>query len=120
GGSHSFLAGASDLDLAGVVGFYGSLRPRRAGAPDVLAQAGKIRGPVLGLFGEADEGIPLDQVAEFEERLGAAGVDAEIVTYPGAPHSFFDRKQEEFAEASADAWRRVLGFLEQVGASVAA
>jgi carboxymethylenebutenolidase len=34
------------------------------------------------------------------------------VTYPGAPHSFFDRKQEHFAEASEDAWRRVLAFIE--------
>ncbi len=35
------------------------------------------------------------------------------MTYDGAPHSFFDRKQEEFAEASADAWRRVLEFIER-------
>ena len=35
----------------------------------------------------------------------------ETVTYDGAPHSFFDRKQAEFADASADAWRRVQGFV---------
>jgi len=35
------------------------------------------------------------------------------VIYPGAPHSFFDRKQEEFADASDDAWSRVLAFLER-------
>jgi len=35
------------------------------------------------------------------------------VTYEGAPHSFFDRKQEEFADASDDAWRRVLAFVEE-------
>ena len=45
----------------------------------------------------------------------AAGVEHEVVTYPGAPHSFFDRKQEEFAEASEDAWRRVLDFLARHG-----
>jgi carboxymethylenebutenolidase len=38
-------------------------------------------------------------------------VEHEIHTYPGAPHSFFDRKQDEYAEASADAWERILGFL---------
>ena len=38
-----------------------------------------------------------------------------VVTYPGAPHSFFDRKQEEFADASADAWRLVLAFIERHG-----
>jgi len=40
-------------------------------------------------------------------------VPHEIVTYDGAPHSFFDRKQEEFADASEDAWRRVLEFTER-------
>jgi carboxymethylenebutenolidase len=38
-------------------------------------------------------------------------VPHEVTTYPGAPHSFFDRRQEEHAEASEDAWRRVLEFL---------
>ena len=40
-------------------------------------------------------------------------IEHEIVIYPGAPHSFFDRKQEEFADASEDAWSRVLAFLER-------
>jgi len=35
----------------------------------------------------------------------------EIVTYAGAPHSFFDRRATDFAEASADAWKRVLSFI---------
>jgi len=35
----------------------------------------------------------------------------EIVVYSGAPHSFFDRRATEFADASADACRRVLGFI---------
>ena len=45
----------------------------------------------------------------------AAGVEHEVVTYPGAPHSFFDRKQEAFADESADAWERTLAFLERHG-----
>ena len=44
-----------------------------------------------------------------------AGVEHEIVVYDGAPHSFFDRKQEEFAEASDDAWNRTLRFIERLG-----
>jgi carboxymethylenebutenolidase len=44
----------------------------------------------------------------------------EIHSYPGAPHSFFDRSFEEHAEASADAWRRVLDFLGKVGAGAVA
>ena len=51
--------------------------------------------------------------AAFDEALTAAGVEHEIVTYDGAPHSFFDRRQEEFAEASEDVWRRVLEFIRR-------
>jgi len=72
--------------------------------------------PVLGLFGDADQGIPVEHVQEFDRRLDAAGVAHEIVVYPGAPHSFFDRRFEEHAEACEDAWRRVLGFLGGVPA----
>ena len=61
-------------------------------------------------MGGADEGIPREDVEEFRSALQAAGAEHEIVIYDGAPHSFFDRKQEEFAEASEDAWRRTLAF----------
>ena len=47
------------------------------------------------------------------QALAAAGVEHEVVTYDGAPHSFFDRRQEDFADASEDAWNRVLAFLER-------
>jgi carboxymethylenebutenolidase len=96
-----------------VVGFYGSLSQERWGAMSPINQAPNMRGPVLGLFGGADQGIPPDQVEAFDDALAAAGVEHEIVSYPGAPHSFFDRRYEEHAEACADAWRRVLGFLAE-------
>lgn len=117
GGMQSFLAGtvADRLGLAGVVGFYGILAGGRLGGPSVLDRAAEIRCPVLGLFGGADQAIPLDDVKEFERRLAEAGVDHEIVVYPDAPHSFFDRRHEQYAEAGADAWRRVLRFLDRVG-----
>jgi carboxymethylenebutenolidase len=120
GGTQSFMAATSaDLALDGAVGFYGSLVARREGAPTVLDHADEVRCPVLGLFGGADENIPPDQVAAFEQGLARAGVEHEIHTYPGAPHSFFDRSFAEHAEACEDAWRRVLGFLGKVGAPVA-
>jgi carboxymethylenebutenolidase len=112
GGSQSFAAGTSaELALDRVVGFYGSLVPRREGAPAVLELAADIRCPVLGLFGGADEAIPADQVEAFAHKLEEGGVEHEIHVYPGAPHSFFDRKYDEHAVACEDAWRRVLGFL---------
>ncbi len=68
---------------------------------------------MLGLFGGEDQAIPVEQVEQFDASLAAAGVEHEIHVYPGAPHSFFDRRYEEHADACEDAWRRMLGFLER-------
>jgi carboxymethylenebutenolidase len=112
GGLQSFLAGADpELGLDGVVGFYGPLDGSRFGMAGPLQRAREITCPVLGLFGGADDAIPADQVEAFESLLAEAGIDHEIHIYPGAPHSFFDRKFDEHAETSEDAWRRVLSFL---------
>jgi hypothetical protein len=64
------------------------------------------------LFGGADPGIPPEIVAAFGRALDAEGVTNELVTYEGAPHSFFDRAFEQHREACDDAWRRVLRFIE--------
>jgi carboxymethylenebutenolidase len=120
GGTQSFMAATSaELALDGAVGFYGSLVPRREGAPDPIEHAPATRCPVLGLFGGADEHILPEHIEAYERGLQAAGVEHEIVTYPGAPHSFFDRSFDEHAEACEDAWRRVLGFLQRVGTPLA-
>lgn len=117
GGAQSFLAGTNaELGLDAEVGFYAGLDLSRFGAVGPLERAAEIRGPLLGLFGGADQIITADQIAEFARRLEAAGVEHDIHVYPGAPHSFFDRSYAEHAEACADAWRRVLGFLAGVGA----
>jgi carboxymethylenebutenolidase len=111
GGTLSFMCGTQDLGLEGVIGFYAGMARDFGGGGTLLDRAADIRRPALGLFGGADQGIPPEQVAEFGRSLDAAGVEHEIISYPGAPHSFFDRRAEEFAEASADAWTRVLGFI---------
>jgi carboxymethylenebutenolidase len=114
GGRMSFLAGTLGLDLAGVVGMYGTLvGPWRNDSPAPVDVADRIGAPVLGLFGGADGAIPADHVAAFEDRLMVAGIDHRIVTYPGAPHSFFDRKMPDFAAASAAAWDEVLTFIRE-------
>jgi carboxymethylenebutenolidase len=120
GGSLSFVAAADPgLDLAGVVGLYGVLDRSRFDGRGVLTRAAETRRPVLGLFGGADQAIPAEQIEEFDSALSASGTAHEIHVYPGAPHSFFDRKQEEFAEESEDAWRRILAFLARVRERVA-
>jgi carboxymethylenebutenolidase len=112
GGSQSFAAATDPaLALDGAVGFYGALAPRREGMPDLRELAVQTRCPVLGLFGGGDESIPAADVATFERALQTAGLEHEIVTYSGAPHSFFDRSFGQHAEACEDAWRRVLAFL---------
>jgi carboxymethylenebutenolidase len=116
GGTHSFLAAANpELGLDGAVGFYGGLadRPNR---PSPIGGAAQGRCPVLGLFGGADDHIPQEQIDAFDAALTDGGVEHELVSYPGAPHSFFDRSFDEHADACEDAWRRVLGFLDGIGA----
>jgi carboxymethylenebutenolidase len=113
GGTQSFFAGTNpELGLDRVVGFYGALGARR-GMPGAKDEAVKMRVPVLALFGGGDEHIPPDQIEEFDRNLDIAGVEHEVVVYPGAPHSFFDRKYDEWAEACEDAWRRALVFLQR-------
>jgi carboxymethylenebutenolidase len=111
GGRASWVAAASGHGLAGAIGFYGSpTRPR--GGPSVLERVGEIAAPILALQAGDDGNITAEDNAAFERALTAAGVEHEIVTYDGAPHSFFDRKQTEFADASEDAWRRTLAFVD--------
>ncbi|MEU6789457.1 dienelactone hydrolase family protein [Nonomuraea angiospora] len=111
GGRNAFFASDPRFGFAGVIGFYGA--PGIAGpyGPGPTQHAAELGAPILGLFGGADEGIPAEAVAEFDQALTAAGVEHEIVTYPGAPHGFFDAAHAEHAAACEDAWKRVLAFL---------
>jgi carboxymethylenebutenolidase len=104
GGRHSWLAAAAGHGLAGAVGFYG--RPP-------LEEVPRLAAPILALQAGADANILHEDNVAFERALREAGKDFELIEYEGAPHSFFDRKQEEFAEASEDAWRRTLAFVAQ-------
>jgi carboxymethylenebutenolidase len=115
GGRNSWLAAAGGHGLAGAVGFYGRPGEGRDGSPGPAQRAAEIDAPILALQAGADQNITAEDNAAFEAALNVVGVEHELVTYDGAPHSFFDRKQEEFAEASEDAWRRVLAFTERHG-----
>jgi carboxymethylenebutenolidase len=112
GGRLAFLTDGFGLGLAGAIGFYGwPVGPSRNGTPAPADVAASFEAPVLGIFGGADQGIDARAVAAFEAALRAAGVEHRVVTYPGAPHSFFDRKAAEFADLSAAAWDEVLAFV---------
>jgi carboxymethylenebutenolidase len=105
GGSGSWAAAASGHGLAGAVGFYG--RPGR-----MIELVPQLDAPILALQGGADQAITHEDNVGFEQALNEAGKQYELVEYEGAPHSFFDRKQEEFQAASDDAWSRTLAFID--------
>src|SRR5947208_12531867 len=101
GGRNSWLAAASGHGLAGAVGFYGN-PGERDGRPGPTQRAAEIEAPILALQAGDDASITAEHNAEFDRALEAAGVDHAVVTYEGAPDSFFDRKQEDFQDASDD------------------
>jgi carboxymethylenebutenolidase len=117
GGMYSLLLAAHRRDLQAAVTWYGQIRPpitpgvRAAGPLDL---AGQIKVPVLGLYGEADLGIPATDVRKLESAFKANGQTGEFVLYPGAPHAFFaDYRPSYRAEAAADAWRRCLAWFNK-------
>ncbi|MGH2378592.1 MAG: dienelactone hydrolase family protein [Candidatus Limnocylindria bacterium] len=112
GGRAAFNASAEQHGLAGVIGFYGWPVPRNdddAGAP--LNSVDRMRAPVLGLFGGADQAIPQEAIERFRKALAERFVRHHVETYPGAPHGFFDRSAADHKAAADDAWRRMLGFV---------
>lgn len=106
------LDSVPDLALDGVIAFYGwPVGPSRNDTPAPIDMVDRFGAPVLAIFGGADTGIPAEQVAAFEAALQGAEVPHRVITYEGAPHSFFDRTQAEHAEASRAAWQAVLEFI---------
>lgn len=104
--------------VTAAVPWYGHVKRVYNDAPgvDAFAVAGKIKAPVLGLYGDADTGIPSADVRAFEAELRAKGnPSVEFILYPGAPHAFFsdDRPQVYRKEAAEDAWRRCLAFFDK-------
>ena len=113
GGRIAFLSSAEVPGLAGIVGFYGRLGKRENDPWPVPAEeAGRMRAPVLGLFGGDDPGIPRTDIAAFEQALRAAPAKFHVRTYAQAPHSFFDRTFNEHKADCDDAWRRILAFMK--------
>ena len=112
GGRVAFNASAEQQGLAGVVGFYGVTRRRDDADGDApIDKIARMRAPVLGLFGGGDQAIPAADNLTFGQALSAHRVAHHLVTYPDAPHSFFDRGFAEWKDACEDSWRRVLGFI---------
>jgi len=114
GGLYTLLFAAQNPDVKAAAPWYGQTKPaktagiRTVGPLDVAAQ---IKAPVLGLYGEADQGIPVADVKEMEAALKAAGKTAEFILYPDAPHAFHADYRPSYREnAARDAWARCLAW----------
>ncbi len=113
GGSISFVAGCY-WELGAAVTFYGGgIAQGRFGLPPLFDLAPTLKTPWLGLFGDLDTSIPVNEVEGLRTAAGKAGPDVDIVRYPEANHGFHCDARASFHEASAtDAWRRTLEWLE--------
>ena len=104
--------------VTAAVPWYGHVKRVYTDAPgvDAFSLVSRIKAPVLGLYGDADPGIPSADVRSFEAELRKAGnTNVEFILYPDAPHAFFsdDRPQVYKKEASEDAWKRCLAFFDR-------
>lgn len=111
GGRRALLQGDRG-EIDGVVAFYARVSLQGdGGSPVGLARDGRLRAPVLGIFGGADPHIPVEDVRAFEDACSRAGTACEIAVYDGAPHSFFDHDWAPYQPAAEDVWSRLLPFL---------
>ena len=106
GGRASLTYSLHNSSLAATVVFYGS----PVTDATVLAN---LPGPVLGIFGGADQSIPLAEVTAFEKGLEAAGIEHQVTVYDGQPHAFVqDAAGIKAGGAQAEAWNEMLAFLD--------
>lgn len=114
GGRASFLMATVRDDISATVSYYGGriVGGVTANTPEApIARAANIKNPVLAFWGETDQSIPLDQVAEAEQVMRQLGKDYESIVYPGADHGFnCDERSSYNAPAAADAWERSKSF----------
>jgi carboxymethylenebutenolidase len=129
GGRHAILAAAEGYGLSGAIGFYfmsgAKDRPpfmESSGRPGPEQRAAELAAPVLGIWASEDTelGIEPEHIRAFDEALTEAGVEHQVVTFEGVPHSFLDRGFEDYAEVRAEAWDLVLAFIKRYAAAPAA
>jgi carboxymethylenebutenolidase len=108
GGTQSMYMGTRNPELAGVVIFYGG------GPIQDAAQLGSMKdaGPVLGIYGKEDGGIPVEQVRKFEDAMEARGVENTVTVYPRVGHAFVKSNTYRNGGAPEQAWNQMVNFLK--------
>ncbi len=118
GGRQVWLYAAHNPSVKAAVAWYGplagqtnELRPKNP-----IDLAAEINVPVLGLYGAADQGIPLDTIEKMRDALKAAGKPSQIVIYPDTPHGFHaDYRPSYRPEQAKDGWKRLLAWFRDHG-----
>jgi carboxymethylenebutenolidase len=119
GGRIVWLYAAHQPKLKAGVAWYGSVVARQASALQPRAPvdvAGDLKAPVLGLYGAADQGIPVATLDQMKEAVRKAGKTAEIIVYPDGPHGFHaDYRPSYRKEMAEDGWKRLLAWFKKYG-----
>jgi carboxymethylenebutenolidase len=122
GGRITWLYAAHQPQLKAGVAWYGRLVGNTTAQTPAhpLALASQLKAPVLGLYGAADTGIPLDTVEKMKAALAlgpGAAKSSEFVVYPDAPHAFHADYRSSYRKAAADdGWQRMLNWFKKQGA----
>ncbi|WP_035643526.1 dienelactone hydrolase family protein [Bradyrhizobium sp. ORS 375] len=118
GGRNVWEYAAHNAGLKAAVAFYGPLTdpPSPAFPKSPMQLAPEIKAPVLGLYGEADTGIPVASVEAMKAALAENKKTAEFKLYPGAPHGFHaDYRPSYRKEAAEDAWAQMQAWFKKYG-----
>jgi carboxymethylenebutenolidase len=104
GGGFSLKLAMAEPSLAACAVYYGAIPTE----PESLAS---IQAPVIGFFGEKDEGIPEASVLDFETAMQKAGKPVQVHIYRNAGHAFANSKSKNFQSLAAeDAWAKLMAF----------
>jgi len=118
GGRTTWTYAAHNPKLTAGVAWYGPVaRSYHAGDKTVVERAASIKAPVLGLYGAADTGIPVETLTQLEAALKAAGhLKSEFVVYPDTPHAFYADYRPSYRKAAAeDGWAKCLAWFKKNG-----
>jgi carboxymethylenebutenolidase len=114
GGSVAFYA-AVRYPLGAAVTFYGGgIASGRFGSGSQIDSASNLQAPWLGLYGDLDSSIPVEEVEALKRAASAASVPTEVVLYSGADHGFHCDARDSYHQSSAeDAWQRTLAWFDR-------